>query len=451
MYFLAFLLFGSLYMLDRVRSFINGHKLLDINGGVVLVGLSGGADSVSLLDILCRLGYDCVALHCNFHLRGEESERDESFAKAYAEEKRVPFYRIDFPTTLFAEKNRISIEMAARQLRYDWFEEMRIKLNAQAIAVAHHRDDSVETLLMNLMRGSGIRGLVGIRPKNGHVVRPLLCVSRQEVLNWLELTNQNYVTDSTNLSDEYTRNYIRLHILPGMEQLNPSVRLTLARSAMHLAAAEEIYMSVIEKAQKELWKENSLSVSRLLSYPAPETILYELRRPYGFTRQVVSSLFASLDGESGKSFYSPSGWRVIKDRDCLLIGKKETKQEVLVFAKEQSSQLLQNNPIEWQLLPYEPDFHFETNPKVAYFDYEKLADTLSLRHWEKGDWFVPFGMCGKKKVSDFYTDHKYSLEEKEKQWLLCSGNDIIWVVGKRADNRYKVTSATKIVLIVKKK
>ncbi len=345
-------------MLDRVRSFINGHKLLDINGGVVLVGLSGGADSVSLLDILCRLGYDCVALHCNFHLRGEESERDESFAKAYAEEKRVPFYRIDFPTTLFAEKNRISIEMAARQLRYDWFEEMRIKLNAQAIAVAHHRDDSVETLLMNLMRGSGIRGLVGIRPKNGHVVRPLLCVSRQEVLNWLELTNQNYVTDSTNLSDEYTRNYIRLHILPGMEQLNPSVRLTLARSAMHLAAAEEIYMSVIEKAQKELWKENSLSVSRLLSYPAPETILYELLRPYGFTRQVVSSLFASLDGESGKSFYSPSGWRVIKDRDCLLIGKKETKQEVLVFAKEQSSQLLQNYPIEWQLLPYEPDFHF---------------------------------------------------------------------------------------------
>lgn len=437
-------------MLSRIRSFIKEHNLLDINGGIVLVGLSGGADSVSLLDVLCKLGYDCVALHCNFHLRGEESERDESFAREFAKRKKVPYFAIDFQTASFAEKNKLSIEMAARQLRYDWFEEMCKKLNAQAVAVAHHRDDSIETLLMNLMRGSGIRGLVGIRPKNGYVVRPLLCVSRADIQDWLGQIGQTYVTDSTNFSDEYTRNYIRLRVLPSMEQLNPAVRVTLARSAMHLSAAEEIYLSVLEKARKELWKGNSLSIPQLLAYPASETILYEMLRPYGFSRQVVSSLFMCLGRESGKSFYSPLGWRIIKDRDCLLIDKDGKTEETMEFKKDQLFKIQSDFPIKCQLIQYNEHFRFDTDPCVAYFDYEKLANTLLLRHWIKGDWFIPFGMRGKKKVSDYYTDHKYSLEKKEKQWLLCSGDDIVWIVGERIDNRYRVTSATKLVLLAKK-
>ena len=437
-------------MLDRIRSFINAHKLLDVSDQVVLVGLSGGADSVSLLDILCRLGYKCVALHCNFHLRGNESDRDENFACKFAEKKGVPFFRIDFQTSAFAEEKHISIEMAARKLRYDWFEEMRIRLDAQAIAIAHHRDDSLETLLMNLMRGSGIRGMVGIRPKNGYVVRPLLCVSRQEIQRWLEQTSQFYVTDSTNLSDEYVRNYIRLHILPVMERLNPSVRMTLARSASHLAAVEEIYLSVIEKARHELLEDNRISINKLRSYPAPETVLYELLHPYGFSRQIISSLFACLDSESGKSFYSTTGWRIIKDRGCLLLCKKNEEFASVNFLKEKLLQLSSNFPIKLELLPYDPGFDFKKDPKYAYLDYDKLTDILSLRHWKKGDWFVPFGMRGKKKLSDYFSDHKYSLEEKEKQWLLCSGKDIVWVVGERSDDRYRITHATKLVLVAKK-
>lgn len=436
-------------MLKRIQSFIEKNALLPDKDRPVLVGLSGGADSVSLLDILCRLGYSCVALHANFHLRGEESDRDEAFARSFAEQKGVPFYRIDFSTSEYAATTHQSIEMAARQLRYEWFEEMRIKVGAQAIAVAHHKDDSIETLLMNLMRGSGIRGLVGIRPKNGHVVRPLLCVSRAEILAWLKDMQQTYVTDSTNLSDEYTRNYIRLHLIPSMESVNPSVRDSMMRTANHLAAAEEIYLSVVEKARESLWKENRLSIDQLLTYPAPETILYELLHPYGFSRQVVASVFAALEGESGKIFYAPS-WRLIKDRRSLLLGKRNMEENVrMEIDKAEIASFANDWPVRLELHPV-TDVKIEADPTMAYFDWDRLASPLSLRHWQQGDWFVPFGMQGRKKLSDYFTDHKFTIEQKEQQWLLCSGNKVIWIVGERSDNRYRVTTATKMILAAKK-
>ena len=246
-------------MLDKVRAYIDKEKLL-IREEPVVVGLSGGADSVALLAALARLGFRCVALHCNFHLRGQESERDEAFARSFAESLHIPFYKKDFDTLAFASEKHLSIEMAARDLRYEWFEQMRQQIGAQAIAVAHHQDDSIETLLMNLLRGSGIRGLVGIRPKHGFVVRPLLQISRKEILAWLEKEHLSYIIDSSNLSDEYTRNFIRLRVLPLLEELNPAARRTLARSASHLSDAEDIYLSVIEKAQHELWQDGAIVV-----------------------------------------------------------------------------------------------------------------------------------------------------------------------------------------------
>lgn len=228
-------------MIHTVRLYIEKYQLLS-DGQLVAVGLSGGADSVALLGVLARLGYRCVAMHCNFHLRGEESDRDEAFARAFAESLRVPFRKIDFDTTAYAEEKHVSIEMAARELRYAWFEETRQQLGAQAIAVAHHRDDSVETVLMNLVRGTGIRGMAGIRPKNGFIVRPLLCVSREEIVSWLAGQGFSFMTDSTNLSDAYTRNFIRLNVLPLLERINPAARNTIARSAEHLSAAEAIYI-----------------------------------------------------------------------------------------------------------------------------------------------------------------------------------------------------------------
>lgn len=208
-------------MIHTIRLYIEKYRLLS-EDRPVLVGLSGGADSVALLGVLVRLGYPCIALHCNFHLRGEESDRDEAFACEFAESLEVPFHKIDFDTISYAGERHLSIEMAARELRYAWFEEMRERLGGQATAVAHHRDDNVETVLMNLIRGTGIRGMSGIRPRNGFIVRPLLCVSREDILAWLADQGYAYMVDSTNLSDAYTRNFIRLNVLPILEEINPS-------------------------------------------------------------------------------------------------------------------------------------------------------------------------------------------------------------------------------------
>lgn len=434
-------------MLDKIRANIEKYKLLSVDEPV-LVGLSGGADSVALLAILVRLGYSCVALHCNFHLRSEESDRDEAFASSFSKQMHVPFYKKDFDTKTYAAEHHLSIEMAARDLRYEWFEQMRKQLSAQAIAVAHHQDDSIETMLMNLLRGSGIRGLVGIRPKNGFVVRPLLCVSRMEILAWLSEVQYSFVVDSTNLSDEYMRNFIRLRVLPLLEEMNPSVRRTLARSASHLSAAEEIYLSVIEHARKTLWQENIISISALLNYPSPQTILYELLHPYGFSRQVATSLFKALDGESGKSFYS-STHRVIKDRDKLLLYKKEEEKDTVYVFRKTEQFIIHPIPLSLQVVQRET-FQLKPSKDIAYFDYELLADDLILRHWKEADWFVPFGMKGKKKLSDYFSDHKYSLKQKKEAWLLCSGKDIVWLVGERSDNRYRITSTSHKILIVKK-
>ncbi|MDR2969984.1 MAG: tRNA lysidine(34) synthetase TilS [Tannerellaceae bacterium] len=437
-------------MLQAIHTYINKNSLLAGNKPVV-VGLSGGADSVALLVVLVRLGYKCIALHCNFHLRGDESDRDEAFSLNLATQLKVPFYSTGFDTTRYAGENHISIEMAARELRYGWFEEKRKEFEAQAIAVAHHRDDSVETLLMNLMRGSGIRGLSGIRPKNGYIVRPLLATGRDEIIRWLEKEGYTYITDSTNLSDVYTRNFIRLRILPLMEQINPSVRQTIARSADNLSEAESIYVHFIEEAiSRLLTGDNRISIPALLAFPAPETVLYELLKRYGFNRIVIHNIYGSLGGEPGKTFYSP-GYRLVKDREFLLLSELNDMEKYSSFTPECMDDL-HNLPIDlsYELHTLTKDFTIEENKNIAYFDRAKIHFPLTLRRWKEGDWFIPFGMTGKKKLSDYFSDHKYSCVQKENARLLCSGDEVIWLVGERTDNRFRIEKTTKEVLVIKK-
>ena len=437
-------------MWRTVRSYIERNRLLsDDDRRPVLVGLSGGADSVALLSVLVRLGYACVALHCDFHLRGEESERDAAFARTFAESLGVPFYQTDFDTVAYAREHHLSIEMAARALRYAWFEELRERLGAQAIAVAHHRDDSVETVVMNLIRGTGIRGLTGIRPRNGFVVRPLLCVSRADIVAWLENQGIRYVTDSTNLSDAYTRNFIRLNVLPLLERINPSVREAIARSAEHLSAVASVYAYEIARAREEvIVSEGCLSIEALCRFPAPEAILYELLKEYGFSRWVSAEVFDALRKESGKVFYSKTH-RLLKDRAYLWIVPLEREAEKTSFLLDPSREIYREPVgLTFRELPITPDFQIEKNRRFAYFDADKLRFPLTLRKWREGDWFVPFGMEGRQKLSDYFSDHKFSRIEKEKAWLLCSGDAIIWLIGERADNRFRIDSGTKRVLAV---
>ncbi len=434
-------------MKEQIQQYIIQHQLLSGEKPVV-VGISGGADSVALLHILVSLGYKCIAAHCNFNLRGDESSRDEQFTTDFTQRLQVPLCKISFETNKYAQENRLSVEMAARELRYRWFEELLNTYDADAVAVAHHRDDSVETLLINLTRGSGLTGLTGIKPKNGNVVRPLLCVSREDIYAYIENNGLEYVTDSSNSSDIYTRNFIRLKVIPLLEEINPSVKASLARTANHLYDASLIYNHSIEEARRVIIQNNRLSISALLSFPAPATILYEMLKPYGFSRTVCESIFTVLDKDSGKIFYS-STHRLLKDRSDLLIDvlSGEDNRAYLINLEDDNVDL----PVELkpEIVVIKESYQIEKDKKFAYFDFDKLSFPLVLRHWQEGDWFVPFGMKGKKKISDYFSDKKFSLFDKEKTWLLCSGQDVIWIVGERTDNRYRIEKTTKRVLKLK--
>ena len=419
----------------KIAQYIDNERLFPINARII-VALSGGADSVALLRILHTLGYDCEAAHCNFHLRGTESDRDEMFVRKLCKTMRTPLHTIDFATEQYAIEKKISIEMAARELRYQWFAEIKEKTKADVIAVAHHQDDSVETVLLNLIRGTGINGLLGIRPKNGDIVRPLLCISRKEITDYLQNAGQEYMTDSTNLQDEYTRNKIRLNLLPLMQEINPLVKEHIIDTSNYLNDVNRIYNKGIEEGKQRVIEKGNIRIVPLLKEPSPEALLFEILYPLGFNAAQTKNILAMLEGQTGKQFISKDGWRVVKNRELLLIDKKE-KQENPPFCliKEEKE--------------YTKDFIIPHEKHIACFDTDKLIGEINLRKWQTGDIFIPFGMKGKKKVSDYLTDRKFSIIQKENQWVLCCGDKIIWIVGERTDNRFRIDEKTKKVTVFK--
>lgn len=406
-------------------------------GDRVIVALSGGADSVTLLCVLQALGYRCEAAHCNFHLRGAESDRDEAFVRDLCHERNVNLHLTHFDTQEEATRRHISIEMAARDLRYQWFEGIRRESEAHAIAVAHHSDDSLETFLINLLRGTGINGLQGIKPRNGYIIRPLLCANRQEITDYLTDIGQSFVTDSTNLEDEYLRNKIRLHLLPLMQQIAPAAKSNILKTASHLAEAALFYRQAVDESTQRVLREEGrrIDIPALMQEPAPATLLFEILHPLGFNESQTEDIFQALQGQSGKSFQAGQ-WRVLKDRNNLLIEPDTTPTPPL---------------LDIQTRPYMPGDPIPRGRDVACFDADKLTPPLTLRLWRRGDTFVPFGMKGKKKVSDYLTDRKFPVTQKERQWVLCCGEDIIWLVGERSDNRFRVDESTRKITLIRTK
>ena len=422
-------------LMKKVKEFIEKEDLFS-KQDKILVALSGGADSVALTRILITLGYHCEAAHCNFALRGEESDRDEDFVRNFCRSLNIKCHSIHFETRRYAAQQSISIEMAARELRYNWFSKICEESDCQVVAVAHHKDDSVETMLLNLIRGTGINGLLGIRPKNGNVVRPLLCASRQEVVEYLHRMNQTYVTDSTNLEDEYTRNKIRLNILPLMEEINPSVKDGLVKTSFYLNDISKIYQQAIKESIDRIFitPEKEISIEKLMNEPAPQALLFEVLFPLGFNSTQVEEVYGSLNGQPGKRFIS-SQWQVVKDRELLLIEKVKTAND-----KPQ---------IIFEEVLLTKDFVIPKDKNTACFDANKFKGVISIRKWEKGDYFIPFGMKGKKLVSDFMTDSKFSLLKKEQQWVLSCNDQIAWLIGERTDNRFRIDDSTQKVIIAK--
>ena len=438
MHFEVYYYFCNMLFKERVNTFIKEKKLLKADDKV-LVALSGGADSVALLRVFLSIGFNCEAAHCNFHLRGEESNRDERFVRELCEQLQVPLQVTQFNTSQYASEQRLSIEMAARKQRYQWFEELRQTEGYSAIAVAHHRNDSIETFLLNLIRGTGIDGLKGIPVRNGYIIRPLLNVSREDILEYLKTLDQDYVTDSTNLQDEFMRNKIRLHILPVMKEMNPSIYESIADTSQHLSDTADIYNKSIQESCKRVLLQNDeelkiIDIPSLLKEISPAAVLFEILYPLGFNSAQITDIFTQLEGQSGKVFTS-SKWTVLHNREQLQITLKE---------RIQSSVPQIDTYFAWK------DEHFKIlpNPQIAYLDAENIQLPITVRKWEKGDKFVPFGMTGTKNVSDYLTDRKFSLFEKENQYVACSGEQIIWVIGERIDNRFRITEKTQRILIL---
>ena len=428
-------------ILSQVKEYIQQNIPL-VENDKVLVGLSGGADSVALLSILKELGYCCFAAHCHFALRGEESDRDRNFAKQISAKLGVPFIEVKFDTLKYAADKKISVEMACRELRYEWFETQRTALGCRYLAVAHHRDDSVETVLINLIRGTGISGLTGIAPLNGTVIRPILGLSREEVENYISQSNLNYVTDSTNKETIYVRNKIRNRILPLMKEINPSVYEAIEATSVHLSETELIYREALNKKIESIVEIRDevayIKIEKLTEQTAVRTILYEILKPYGFITSQLNDIIASFNEESGKRFFSLTH-RIIKDRNRLIVAPLGKEDNYLIHYP--ANEMLRVEYMAVEDLP-----PFTRDKSCAYFDADKLPENLIVRHWRMGDRFLPFGMKGTQKLSDYFTTHKFSLLQKEQIWLLVAGEEILWLVGERQSDKYRITPTTQRVV-----
>lgn len=439
-------------IVDKVAEYIQRNALLD-KSLPVLVGVSGGADSMALLDILQSMGYKTIVAHCNFQLRGEESIRDFEFVRSQADHYQTPFLEVVFETERYAAKEGVSIEMACRTLRYDWFAQCMNDTGAQGIVVAHHRDDSIETFFLNLLRGTGIAGLTGIKPLSGSVIRPLLCLTRSEIEAYLAAKNIDYVTDSSNKEDIYLRNRLRLQLIPLLKEIKPSVSESIYRTMNNLALTEVVYDKAIEDAIVQVASLKGdqviVSIEELKRQPAPKALLFEIFKAHGLPSVLLDSVLASLDSISGKQF-TAGGYRILKDRNELIIYPIQLESDAAsCFLIERDDSVI-NRPmrVTFEFVDNSDNFIISKNKHVAYLDAAKLTWPLLIRKWSLGDRFVPFGMNGFKKMSDYFSDRKYSIIEKERSWLLCSDKEIVWLMGERTDNRYRISPSTKRILIV---
>lgn len=459
-------------MLNKVKTYIDTHKLLRPDGRYI-VGLSGGADSVALLLILKELGYYVEAAHCNFHLRGKESQRDEEYCINLCKEQDIKLHLIHFQTAEYAELHKVSIEMAARTLRYNYFETLRQDITADAVCVAHHRDDSVETVLLNLVRGTGLRGLMGIRPRNKHIIRPLLACSKADIEAYLAAKGQAFVTDSSNLVADVKRNKLRLKVVPTLKEINPSFDETIMKMSENIGEAEKIINASLRNAFSSIVSvENGdagtlfsqlqegtpklalpnlrIDIAALKAYVSPEYFLFYLLIPYGFTSPQVRSIASSLSLESGKEYITDS-YTLLFDRKMMLVSQREKTAPKLLELPETGKYIYSEQcSIEIKEEVVGSNFTIPTASNEIVVDKAKVHFPIVLRRTATADRFRPFGMRGSKLVSDYLTNLKVDAVSKRKQLVLVDGNgEIMWLVGRRSSETYRIRSTTTTALRIR--
>ncbi len=421
----------------------------------ILLAVSGGIDSVAMLNLFLETDLRTGIVHCNFRLRGNDSDEDEIFVKNLAALCSLPFFVRRFETREYAQENGISIQVAARELRYSFFEEIRQKHGFSRIAIAHNSDDAIETFFINLLRGTGVRGLTGIRSRSGSIIRPLLFASRQMIEDYAKQKSMAFRLDKTNLDSKYTRNCIRHEIIPRLEKLNPGFRRTMLDNIENLKDVASLLDDSVQEFEKQVLSLHEdgarIDLDRALENPHGVSFLRETLLKYHFTPDAIRNILHSLKGQPGKIFIS-STHRLVKDRKALLLNALEHEQEdkEQVFYIEHPGQSIHIPlKLELQTEPWVPGYSFSPDPAVACLDAEKLSFPLMIRHWKHGDYFRPLGMENMMKVSDFFINSHMSIPEKENAWLLVSEGKIAWIIGRRIDNGFKVTEATQNMLCIR--
>jgi tRNA(Ile)-lysidine synthase len=428
-------------MFEKISRFIEKHKLLK-QDGCYLVALSGGADSVALLLVLRKLGYMVEAVHCNFRLRGDEANRDEQFCVALCEREQVKLHRVHFDTREYATQHRVSIEMAARDLRYGYFEQLRKDLGFDGICVAHHQDDQVETVLMNIIRGTGLHGLTGMAPVNGNIIRPLLCVSRMEIEEWLKFCHQSFVVDSTNLKDDVVRNKIRLDIIPALNDINPCASGNILKMSQRMIEVEKVVSTAVVPMHEML-------VEEIMRQPSPLYVLYMSLKDYGFNSAQIEQIADMLPGKTGR-FWCSATHQLLFDRGRILVEPLQEKLKQIVMPETGTYVCDENTKISLEIVEWRADSILFKDKSVAMLDAGKVTFPLTLRPVQKGDRFFPFGMKGSKLVSDYLTDRKKSLFDRQRQMVVEDARgQIIWVVNERPSEQCRITSQTVQTIIIK--
>jgi len=440
-------------MINEFKKFISENNLIK-TGDKILLAVSGGIDSMVMAHLFHHQKYSIGIAHCNFSLRDGESDKDEDLVRQFADANNIPFYTIRFDTKKFARENKLSVQMAARELRYKWFEKLRYEGAYDSVAVAHNLNDNIETLLINLIRGTGLAGLAGMKPVSNKIIRPLLFATRNDIISYRDNYNILFREDKSNNDTKYIRNKIRHLVIPVLKEINPSIEVTLNEASERFSGFNEIVSDHITSLRECIKEEKeqfiTFNITLLKKYSHNKAVLFELFKPYGITGALLTDLMKIIEGKTGGQVITDTH-RIIKNRKELIVsdGKKQVEKSYTLDSIEELTMFAGISTA--KIVTINQTYEIPNDQYIACLDSQKVTLPLIIRKWKAGDYFYPLGMRQKKKLSDYFIDKKYSIFDKENIFILESGGKIAWIIGDRIDDRFKITNSTKTGLLIRSK